>query len=85
MVLGSYVIPEGTTVWPNLYALHHEPAYWSEPNTFMPERFLDESGSFKGNPPNLKPFGGGPRVCLGEREARNVLYVSSIFVVITLT
>ncbi len=77
LVIGPYELPSGTTIWPNLYALHHEAAYWSDPFKFLPERYLDpKSGQFTGCPPNLKPFSGGPRTCLAERETKNNLYVS---------
>lgn len=74
--LGGYFIPKGTTVIPNLWSLHHDSSVWEDPYKFMPERFLDEDGSFL--PPRADrflPFGSGRRVCIGEPLARIELFV----------
>ncbi|XP_072039505.1 cytochrome P450 2U1-like [Amphiura filiformis] len=42
--LGPYAIPKGTIIVPNLWAIHHHPDLWPEPDEFNPERFLDEDG-----------------------------------------
>jgi hypothetical protein len=48
-----------------IYALHHDPHYFPDPEKFEPERFSDE------NKENIKnctylPFGSGPRNCIGK-------------------
>lgn len=45
-VVRGYSIPEGTTVITNLYSVHFDEKYWSNPEVFRPERFLDSSGQF---------------------------------------
>lgn len=45
-VVRGYSIPEGTTVITNLYSVHFDEKYWSNPEVFSPERFLDSSGQF---------------------------------------
>lgn len=45
-VVRGYSIPEGTTVITNLYSVHFDEKYWSNPEVFCPERFLDSSGQF---------------------------------------
>ena len=31
-------------VWANVWDLHHNEEYWTDPYEFIPERFLDEEG-----------------------------------------
>lgn len=45
-VVRGYTIPRGTMVISNLYSVHFDEKYWSEPAVFCPERFLDSSGNF---------------------------------------
>ena len=33
-----------TQVWANIWDLHHNEEYWTDPYEFVPERFLDEEG-----------------------------------------
>ncbi|XP_003723543.2 cytochrome P450 2U1 [Strongylocentrotus purpuratus] len=40
-VLNGYDIPKGTVVLPNLWAIHHEPDLWKNPDEFNPARFLN--------------------------------------------
>ncbi|XP_063924929.1 probable cytochrome P450 305a1 isoform X2 [Zophobas morio] len=46
---------------------------WSSPETFKPERFLNEKGEFS-TPENFLPFGLGRRRCLGEVLAKHCLF-----------
>ena len=43
--LGGYTIPKGTVVVPNLWAVLHDPADWTDPDEFHPERFLENHDS----------------------------------------
>lgn len=66
--LGGYVIPKDTVIFVAPYANHYNPRYFPNPECFDPERF---------HPDNEKqlprfafmPFGGGPRVCIGNSFA----------------
>ncbi|KAG8184198.1 hypothetical protein JTE90_015562 [Oedothorax gibbosus] len=62
----GFNIPKGTTVMENLYHAHHDPKLWSNPKTFMPERFLSEDGQKVIKSPNLMPFSVGKRACPGD-------------------
>jgi cytochrome P450 len=65
---GDIDIPRGSTVIVYVYGAHHAPRYWESPETFDPERFI--KGSEKQRTPfTYLPFGGGPRVCIGNQYA----------------
>lgn len=58
-------IKPGTTIWVPNHALHRDSRYYSQPNSFNPQRFLNgdmDSSVFM-------PFGTGPRICIANRFA----------------
>lgn len=61
----DYSWKKGTLIILYITGLHRNPKYWSDPNSFIPERFDDE------NAKNFAyyPFGAGPRLCIGEHFA----------------
>ncbi|XP_072045012.1 cytochrome P450 2J4-like [Amphiura filiformis] len=72
--LGPYTIPKGSIVVPNIWAVHHDPDSWPNPDEFKPERFLDKDGAFHDSG-KVIPFAIGRRVCLGEQLAKMELYI----------
>jgi cytochrome P450 len=51
-----------------VYGAHHTSRYWTNPETFDPERFSKANEST--HPPfTYVPFGGGPRGCIGGNYA----------------
>jgi len=72
--VGGYFIPKGTTIIPNLYGANKDPDEWPEPDTYRPERFLDESGKICGKS-RIINFSLGKRSCLGEFLARQELFL----------
>ena len=54
----DYVIPRNSLILPDIYHVHHDPDYWSEPHRFHPDRFLDERGQLV-HEPRLLMFGTG--------------------------
>nr|KAF6455572.1 cytochrome P450 family 17 subfamily A member 1 [Rousettus aegyptiacus] len=74
--IGEFAIDKGTDVVINLWALHHNAKEWHQPDQFMPERFLDPTGSQLISPSlSYLPFGAGPRSCIGENLARQALFL----------
>ncbi|KAM3393585.1 hypothetical protein ACQJBY_014358 [Aegilops geniculata] len=68
--LGGFPIPIGTGVVVNLWAIGRDPTVWSQPDKFVPERFLaagvGEAVHCQGNDASTyRPFGAGRRVCPG--------------------
>ncbi|XP_068115600.1 vitamin D 25-hydroxylase [Hyperolius riggenbachi] len=70
----GYSIPAGTTIITNLYSVHFDQKYWTNPEVFCPERFLDSSGHFLKKEAFI-PFSLGRRHCLGEQLARMELFL----------
>lgn len=66
--LGPYRMPKGAHIIISPYALHRRPDYWPQPELFQPERFLPEEAAARPRQAYL-PFGGGPRICIGNAFA----------------
>ncbi|CAG2102536.1 unnamed protein product [Medioppia subpectinata] len=60
-------IPKGTSVEIYPHAIHRDPEFWPEPDTFKPDRWFEP----KHHPMAFQAFGAGPRVCIGQRFAMN--------------
>lgn len=74
--IGGYTIPKGTVMFMSPFVMHRDSRYYDEPDAFKPERWAD--GLEKRLPRYAYfPFGGGPRVCVGNSfasmEARLIL------------
>ncbi|KAI9205317.1 cytochrome P450 [Polychytrium aggregatum] len=74
MIFGGYFIPKNTRVVVSTIATHHNPQIWTEPDEFLPERFLDlehVTGVFKSHEAKgeLLPFSSGSRNCIGRNFA----------------
>ena len=65
---GDIEIPRGSTVIVYVYGAHHAPRYWENPESFDPERFVKTNEKLR-TPFTYLPFGGGPRVCIGNQYA----------------
>ncbi|XP_009409655.2 cytochrome P450 71A1 [Musa acuminata AAA Group] len=80
--LQGYLIPKGTRVVINAWAIGRDPVSWEKPEEFWPERFVGNSIDFKGQDFQLIPFGAGRRGCPGvafamvttELALANLLY-----------
>jgi cytochrome P450 len=66
-VIGGYAVTPGSLIGISPYLLHRHRAYWAEPGEFRPERFAAGADD---RPSHLYlPFGGGPRICIGQHLA----------------
>ncbi|KAJ8642844.1 hypothetical protein MRB53_004592 [Persea americana] len=61
----GYTIPKDNQILVNAYAIGRDPDAWKDPNTFIPERFLESDLDYYGNHFHFIPFGAGRRICLG--------------------
>jgi cytochrome P450 len=66
--IGDYEIPARTVMLMSPYVVHRDARWFPEPEKFDPDRFLPENVAAR---PKFSyfPFGGGARVCIGERFA----------------
>jgi len=55
-------------IWIPLIGYHMNEEYFPEPFKFDPERFNDEN-KINIKPMSYAPFGYGPRICIGQRQA----------------
>jgi cytochrome P450 len=64
---GNYVAPSGSIVLFSQYLMHRDERFWDAPEAFQPQRWLTEADKR----PKFAyfPFGGGPRLCIGEQFA----------------
>ena len=58
-------VPKGSIINMNIWLTHRDPSIWADPETFDPERFDPKRAQ---NRPKhaYYPFGGGPRICIGN-------------------
>ena len=66
--VAGYHVPAGAIVFVSQYVTHRHASVWENPLVFSPERFAPERE--KQLPPfAFFPFGGGPRLCIGQEFA----------------
>ncbi|PTB64949.1 cytochrome P450 [Trichoderma citrinoviride] len=70
MIVGKYV-PEGTVVGVWQWVNHHNPAYFHDAESFIPERWLGDTRFESDKRDAFMPFSVGPRNCIG----RNLAYL----------
>ncbi|KAK6832907.1 cytochrome P450 oxidoreductase [Apiospora arundinis] len=76
-------VPKGTIVFPNLTALSRDPAVYANPDTFRPERFLQDDlhANASASHPDFRKrdhfhYGFGRRLCQGIFVAEASLYIA---------
>jgi cytochrome P450 len=77
--INGYTLPAGSIALMSPYVMHHDPRYFPDPFKFHPERWTEEARDSR---PKFSyfPFGGGPRVCIGEPFAwmEGILLIATI-------
>lgn len=63
--IGGFHIPRGSYVFISPWVTHRHPAFFEDPEGFLPERFEGEAASRLPKHAYI-PFGAGPRVCIGQ-------------------
>jgi len=64
----GFAVPPGTEVLISPFLIHRRADCWADPETFSPERFLDDRPPAQSSYAYL-PFGAGPRSCVGAHTA----------------
>lgn len=78
-IINGQRIPAGTILGTAIYALHHSPEYFTDPESFNPERWMPEytpaeersRASYA-----FAPFSIGTRACIGKKMAYNELSIA---------
>ncbi|XP_040905081.1 cytochrome P450 1B1 [Toxotes jaculatrix] len=72
----GYIIPKNTVIFINQRSINHDPVIWSQPETFNPERFLDQNGALnKDLTSSVLIFSLGKRRCIGEELSKLHLFL----------
>ncbi len=67
-VVAGYRVPKGSLVLISPFLLHRNAKHWENPEGFDPDRFTPEAMKARARFSYL-PFGGGPRICIGNEFA----------------
>jgi cytochrome P450 len=63
--IGGVRVPAGAILTISIYVTHRNPTLWPQPERFEPERFAPAAVAQRHRFAYL-PFGGGPRICIGN-------------------
>ncbi|XP_055712885.1 probable cytochrome P450 6d4 isoform X2 [Phlebotomus papatasi] len=64
------IIEKGTRIFIPAHAIHHDPKYYQNPESFKPERFKTDASNNEQKGIIYMPFGDGPRACIGLRMGK---------------
>ncbi|KAK7061235.1 cytochrome P450 [Favolaschia claudopus] len=81
-VYEGYLIPKGTIILPNIWAMVHDETMYPDPDTFKPERFLNPDGTLNSDD-LIIGFGFGRRICAGRHAADATLWAATVSLLAT--
>ncbi|KAG8391710.1 hypothetical protein BUALT_Bualt01G0215500 [Buddleja alternifolia] len=73
--IDGYIIPKNAQILVNVWANGRDSNTWSNADSFLPERFLNNQIDFRGKDFELIPFGAGQRICPGLPLAYRMLHL----------
>ncbi|KAF8176369.1 cytochrome P450 [Mycena galopus ATCC 62051] len=79
----SFIIPQGATIFVNVWGIFHDPELYDDPESFIPDQYLlTENGTKPGVDgsdlrPNF-PFGVGRRICPGIHLVQNSINLNAM-------
>ncbi|KIM84655.1 hypothetical protein PILCRDRAFT_818244 [Piloderma croceum F 1598] len=68
-ITNDYTVPANSMVIPSFYNSLHDASVFPDPDSLIPERWLDPNSSANANPKNYLVFGAGPHRCIGVEYA----------------
>ncbi|KAJ7950511.1 putative Cytochrome P450 [Quillaja saponaria] len=76
--VNGYLVQKGTRLFVNAWKFQRDPDVWTEPERFMPERFLTSHADVdaSGKHYEFLPFGSGRRVCPGYGFAMRLIHLT---------
>ncbi|TEB33482.1 cytochrome P450 [Coprinellus micaceus] len=76
-VYEGYLIPKGTVIIPNVWAILHDEDVYESPGELIPERFLTPEGGINHELPDPRTvaFGFGRRICPGRYLSADAMYM----------
>jgi len=73
-IYNGYYIPKGSVVISNIWAMTRDESIYPQPESFLPERFINEDGQLNDNDLILT-FGFGRRICPGRHMASATVWL----------
>ncbi|QCE04568.1 Cytochrome P450 [Vigna unguiculata] len=70
----GFHVPKDAQVLVNVWSMGRDSDTWADPDSFVPERFLDNEKDFRGEDHGFIPFGSGRRMCPGVALANRIVH-----------
>ncbi|KAG1829926.1 cytochrome P450 [Suillus variegatus] len=79
VIWNNYLIPAGATVIGNHWAIANDPEVFPEPQTFNPQRWIDDAGRVRDDL-RFFTYGFGRRVCPGQHLANRSVFINTALI-----